>query len=159
MSESWLCPHCLVSHAEEALQFCPNCDAVRHASWEIMFSADVLEAMDDGVIEPFAVLTALQSKLVYARLPTPLTLARVARQMRLLTKDTTVFARALAKARASRTMLEVLAEGDAKDKIAVLRGIQVLGDVIEHRGEVVTKHVVELHDGAPPLPARDGDKT
>lgn len=145
MADPWLCPHCLSQHADDALQFCPSCEAIRHASWEIMFSAHVLEAMDDGATEPLAVLTALHARVVYARLPTPLTLGRVAQQMRLLTKDTTVFARALAKARASRTMLEVLAEGDAKDKIAVLRGIQVLGDVVTHQGnvETVVRHIYE----------------
>ena len=74
----------------------------------------------------------------------------IAQQMRLLTVDTTVLARQIAKARSSRVMLEVLETGDTKDKIQVLRGIQVLGDVVEHKGEVVTRHVVELHEGPPP---------
>jgi hypothetical protein len=74
--------------------------------------------------------------------------------MRLLTKDTTALARQIAKARSSRTMLEVLERGDTKDKIAVLKGIQVLGEVVEHKGELITKHVVELHEGPPPR--RDG---
>jgi hypothetical protein len=70
--------------------------------------------------------------------------------MRLLTKDTTTLARQIAKARASRTMLEVLETGDSKDTLAVLKGIQVLGDVVEHKGEVTTRFVVETHEGAPP---------
>ncbi len=95
-----------------------------------------------------AVLQAMQARPCYAM--TSLTLSFIAQQIRLLTVDTTQMARQLGKARASRTMLEVLEHGDTKDKIQVMRGLQVLGDVVEVKGETVTRHVVELHEGPPP---------
>jgi hypothetical protein len=118
-----------------------------------MVAEHVLEHLAAGINEPIEVLKALQQRPIKAY--SSLTLSFVAQQMRLLTKDTTMLARDIAKARAARVMLEVLVEGDAKDKIAVLKGIQVLGDVVEHRGEVTTRFVVETHEGAPPR--RDAD--
>jgi hypothetical protein len=102
----------------------------------------------DGLATPLEVLTAMEARGCYQR--AGLTLAFIAQQMRLLTKDTTTLARQIAKARAARTMLEVLEHGDSKDKIQVMRGIQVLGDVVEHKGEVTTRFVVETHEGPPP---------
>jgi ribosomal protein L37AE/L43A len=110
----------------------------------------VLEHLADGLSEPLAVLRAMQERPCYAKLRPGLDLSFIAQQMRLVTVDTTALARAIFKARASRTALEVLETGDAKDKIQVLRGIQVLGDVVEVKGETVTRHVVELHEGPPP---------
>lgn len=112
-----------------------------------MVAEHIAEHILEGMTDPVAVLAAMEARGVYK---TALTPTFIAQQMRLLTKDTTTLARQIAKARASRVMLDVLETGDAKDKIAVLRGIQVLGDVVEHKGEVTTRFVVETHEGAPP---------
>ena len=111
----------------------------------------ITEHLADGLSEPLEVLKAMQARACYTR--TEFTLAFIAQQMRLLTRDTTALAREIAKARASRTMLEVLETGDTKDKLAVLKGIQVLGDVVQHTGEITTRSVIELHDGPPPVKA------
>lgn len=114
-----------------------------------MVAEDVSLLMEEGLTDPIAVMARLEAS---GRYITQLTPEFVARQMRLLTKDTTVLARQIAKARAARTMLEVLETGDTKDKIAVLRGTQVLGDVVDVKVDQVTRHVVELHEGPPPKP-------
>lgn len=142
----WLCPHCQSEQTHDTR--CLVCDRPRFAAWAIQIAEHVLEHLADGCNEPLDVLKALKERPCY--LKADLSLAFVAQQMRLLTKDTTTLARQIAKARASRTMLEVLETGDSKDKLAVLKGIQVLGDVVEHKGEVTTRFVVETHEGAPP---------
>lgn len=147
MDPSWTCPHCqLVQPEPEA--YCPACYQPRYVSWAIQVAHHITEHIADGLNEPLAVLEAMQTRPCYAK--TDLSLSFIAQQMRLLTKDTTTLARQIAKARASRTMLEVLETGDSKDKLAVLKGIQVLGDVVEHKGEVTTRFIVETHEGAPP---------
>ncbi len=146
MAEPYICPVCLNLHTDEHV--CTHCGEPRHASWAIMVATHVTEHLTDGLVTPLDVLTAMQARPCYKR--ADLTLAFIAQQMRLLTKDTSTLARQIAKARSSRTMLEVLKTGDTKDKIAVLKGIQVLGDVIEHKVDAVTRHVVELHEGPPP---------
>lgn len=113
-----------------------------------MVAAHVTEHISDGLSAPLEVLTAMEARGCYAR--AGLTLAFIAQQMRLLTKDTTALARQIAKARASRTMLEVLETGDTKDKIAVLKGVQVLGEVVEHKVDQTTRFIVETHEGPPP---------
>jgi hypothetical protein len=113
-----------------------------------MVATHIGEHLADGLSEPATVLQSMQARPVKAY--RELTLAFIAQQMRLLTTDTTQLARQIAKARASRVMLDVLETGDTKDKLAVLKGIQVLGDVVEHKGEVTTKFVIETHDGPPP---------
>lgn len=145
---AWTCNACRVEHADDALLWCEPCGSGRYASFAVMVAEHILEHIADGLNEPLDVLKAMQTRPVGAY--ASLTLAFIAQQMRLLTKDTTALARALLKARAARTALEVLETGDAKDKLAVLKGIQVLGEVVEHKGELVTKHVVELHEGPPP---------
>lgn len=142
----WTCSHCRAAQTNDT--HCEACYEPRYPSSAIQIAEHVTEHLADGLSTPLEVLQAMQARPCYAK--AEFTLAFVAQQMRLLTKDTTTLARQIAKARASRVMLEVLEGGDAKDKIAVLRGIQVLGDVVEHKGEVVTRHVVELHDGPPP---------
>lgn len=142
----WVCPHCRVGQTNET--HCEACYVPRYASGAIQIAEHVTEHLADGLTTPLEVLTAMQTRACY--LKTDLSLAFIAQQMRLLTKDTTTLARQIAKARASRTMLEVLETGDSKDKLAVLKGIQVLGDVVEHKGEVTTRFVVETHEGAPP---------
>ncbi len=120
-----------------------------------MVAEHVAEHIEAGMLDALEVLAAMQARPCYALVT--FTPTFIAQQMRLLTKDTTTIARAIAKARSSRMMLEVIETGDAKDKIQVLRGIQVLGDVVEHKGDVTTtvKHVYE--DTAPKLPAREGE--
>lgn len=126
---------------------CQRCGTTRNTTWAVMVAEHVSEHMADGLSDPLHVLAAMEARGVYRTTMTP---AFIAQQMRLVTTDTTALARAIFKARASRTALEVLETGDAKDKIQVLRGIQVLGDVVEVKGETVTRHVVELHEGPPP---------
>ncbi len=145
-ARAWTCPHCQSEQTHELV--CQTCERARYASWAIATAEHITEHLTDGLATPLEVLTAMQARPCYQS--AQLSLAFIAQQMRLLTKDTTTLARQIAKARASRTMLSVLEHGDTKDQIAVLKGIQVLGDVVEHKGEVVTRHVVELHEGAPP---------
>lgn len=147
-SGAWTCVACRAEQITDALIYCPACYAPRYASWAVAMAEHVTEHLQDGLSTPLEVLTAMSERPCYATVP--LTLAFIAQQMRLLTKDTTSLARQIAKARSARTMLEVLEHGDTKDKIAVLRGTQVLGDVVEHKGEVTTRFVVETHEGAPP---------
>ena len=143
---AWTCDHCQSQQVQET--HCASCERPRFASWAIQVAEHVTEHLADGLSEPLDVLTAMQMRRCYAQVN--FTLAFIAQQMRLLTKDTTTLARQIAKARASRTMLEVLETGDSKDKLAVLKGIQVLGDVVQHKVDQVTRFVVETHDGAPP---------
>ncbi len=142
----WTCPYCRSEQTHE--QWCESCERMRFLTFAIQLAEHITEHLADGLSTPLEVLTAMQSRPAYAK--QVFTLAFIAQQMRLLTKDTTALARGIAKARAARTMLEVLETGDAKDKIQVMRGIQVLGDVVEHKGEVTTRFVVETHEGPPP---------
>jgi hypothetical protein len=148
-SKVWTCLSCSAKCLAEQF-FCAACGTPRYASWAVMVAEHVTEHLADGLSEPLDVLKAMQDRGIYRQ---SLTLDFIARQMRLLTKDTTALARAIAKARASRTMLEVLETGDTKDKLAVLKGIQVLGDVVTHAGEVTTRSVIELYDAPPPVKA------
>jgi len=147
-ARTWHCPSCLTDQTHEAYCQTEGCHAPRYASWAIQFAEHICEHLADGESEPLAVLKLMQARPCYAK--AQLQLNFIAQQMRLLTKDTTALARQIAKARSSRVMLQVLETGDTKDKIAVLKGIQVLGDVVEHKGDIVTRHIVELHDGPPP---------
>ena len=143
------CPSCFGPLRQDLL-WCPACQKPKYASWAIQLAEHVLEHLADGETEPLGVLRAMMDRPCYQRHAYQLTLSLIAQQMRLLTRDTTQLARQLAKARAARTMLEVLETGDTKDKIAVMKGIQVLGDVVEHTGEVTTRFVIETHDTPPP---------
>jgi hypothetical protein len=143
----WTCDYCLDATQTDD-RCCQACHRPRFASWAIQVAEHVTEHLSDGLSTPLEVLAAMAERPCYVK--TPLELAFIAQQMRLLTRDTTQLARQLAKARAARTMLEVLETGDNKDKVQVLRGIQVLGDVVEHKGEVTTRFVVETHEGPPP---------
>jgi hypothetical protein len=128
----WTCQHC--GTAQTAEHVCDACDRPRFASFAIQVAEHVLEHLADGLNEPRAILAAMQARPCYATMP-PFTLAFIAQQMRLLTKDTTALARQLLKARAARLSLDVAETGDAKDKIALLKGIQVLGDRLEVTGQ------------------------
>ena len=140
---------CRTCEAELPLGFasCQRCGTPRNSTWAIMLAEHIIALMDEGVVDTLEMLARLQDSGRYLVQFTP---QYVAQQMRLVTRDTTQLARQLAKARAARTMLEVLETGDTKDKIQVMRGIQVLGDVVEHKGEVTTRFVVETHEGPPP---------
>jgi hypothetical protein len=107
-----------------------------------MLAEHISEHLEDGLTDAVAVLQAMQSRPVYARFG-GLTLALIAQQMRLLTTDTTALARQIAKARAARTMLEVIETGDAKDKIAVMKGIGVLSDKLDISGQIAMPVRVE----------------
>jgi hypothetical protein len=144
--KTWTCDGCGIEQVSDT--HCQSCNRPRFSAWAIQIAEHVLEHISDGARDPLTVLKALKERPCYVK--ADLSLAFIAQQMRLLTKDTTTLARQIAKARSSRTMLEVLETGDAKDKIAVLKGIQVLGDVVEHKGEVTTRFVVETHEGGPP---------
>lgn len=144
----WMCAPCGHVEQDDSVLICAAGEHSRYASYAVMVASHVLEHLADGLAEPLDVLKAMQARPIKAY--GSLSLAFVAQQMRLLTKDTTTLARQIAKARASRAMLDVLETGDTKDKIAVLKGIQVLGDVVQHTGEVTTRFVVETHGGAPP---------
>lgn len=146
-AEVWTCPHCRTEQTHEVL--CEACYAPRYASWAIQVAVHVTEHLADGLATPLDVLQAMQDRECYAR-SQALSLSFIAQQMRLLTVDTTRLARDIIKARSSRLALDVCETGDTKDKLALLKGVQVLGDVVEHKGEVVTRHVVELHEGPPP---------
>lgn len=143
---TWDCPACGAQQTHEA--WCELCYQARYPTRAIQLAEHVVEHLADGIVEPLEMLKAMQARPCYARVT--FELGHIAQQMRLLTKDTTALARSLAKARAARTMLDVLETGDSKDKLAVLKGIQVLGEVVEVKGETVTRHVVELHEGPPP---------
>lgn len=145
-AHGWTCEHCQSPQMSQT--HCELCHRPRFASWAIQLAEHVTEHLADGLSTPLEVLTAMMARPCYQELQ--FTLQFIAQQMRLLTTDTTSLARQIAKARSARTMLEVLEHGDTKDKIAVLRGTQVLGDVVEHKGEVTTRFVVETHEGAPP---------
>ena len=150
------CATCAEPFAPEVL-VCAICGAVRYASFVLMLADHVLQCIGAGLADPVAVLAVLQAKPIAAY--RSLTLANVVQQMRLLTVDTTAIARQIAKARAASIMLDVLEHGDTKDKLAILKGTQVLGDVVEHRGEVTTRFVVETHDGPPPQRALAPERT
>jgi hypothetical protein len=141
-AKAWTCQYCQDPEQTHD-RVCQVCEQPRFASWAIQVAEHVLEHLADGLAEPLDVLKAMQARTCYAK--GGLSLSFIAQQMRLLTKDTSTLARQIAKARSSRTMLEVLETGDTKDKIAVLKGIQVLGDVVEHKGEVATvvRHIYE----------------
>lgn len=147
---AWTCDHC---HAEQTHDLlCEACDQPRFATHAIQIATHVSEHLDDGLTEPLEVLKAMQKRPCYARASKwgGFSLSFIARQMRLVTKDTRPRARAIAAARAAKMMLDVVEHGDAKDKIAVLKGIQVLGDVVEHKVDQTTRFVVETHPGPPP---------
>lgn len=146
MPKPWTCDHCGAEQTHDV--WCQGCSHPRYASRAIQLSEHILEHLADGLSEPLDVLKAMTARACYK--PWDLSLQMIAQHIRLLTKDTTALARQIAKARSARTMLEVLETGDTKDKLAVLKGIQVLGDVVEHKGEVTTRFVVETHEGAPP---------
>ncbi len=119
----------------------------------VMFAEHVLEHVADGLSTPLEILQAMQARPCYQR--TTFTLEFIARQLRLLTKDTTQLARDLVRARSARVMLEVLADGEPKDKIQVLAkwGPETNAERVDHNVKSVSTFVVETNDGPPPKDA------
>ena len=115
---TWTCEQCQSQQTVDG-RWCDTCQAPRYPSFAIMVATHITEHLADGLSEPLEVLKAMQARPAYAR--TALDLDFVTRQLRLLTKDTTALARQLVQARSARTMLEVLDQGEPKDKIAVLK--------------------------------------
>lgn len=150
MPNPWTCPTCQSEQTHEL--WCESCDYARFASWDIMVSEHVLEHIADGIATPFDIQKAMNARPCYARVNggQGFALPFIAQRIRLLTNDTSALARGLLKAQAHIMALNVVKHGDTKDHVAALKGIQVLGDVVEHKGETVTRHIVELHEGPPP---------
>jgi hypothetical protein len=143
----WTCPYCRAEQTHDA--WCEACSIGRYPTWEIQFAHHVLEHLQDGLTEPLSILEAMQDRPCYRT--RQLDLGGIARHIRLLTKDTSQIARDLLKARAANMALRASADGASEATlVALLKGIQVLGDVVEHKGEMITKHIVELHEGPPP---------
>ena len=82
----------------------------------VALARDIASHLADGVVDPLAMLELLHAQRSYQWL----SLRDCARQMRALTGDTTVLARQIVRARSAQTMLEVLDEGEPRDKIQVL---------------------------------------
>lgn len=143
---AWTCESCRSEQTHDV--WCEDCHRARYPTFAIQLAEHVLEHLSDGLTEPLDVLKAMSARTCYK--PWQLTLAQIAQQMRLLTKDTTALAREIAKARSARVTLDVLETGEHKDQIAVLKGWGVMTDTLKHEGELITRHVVELHDGPPP---------
>lgn len=144
----WTCATCSSENTHDT--HCQTCDRARFRWFEEQFCAHILEHIADGVSDPVAMFVALKERPCYAnwRGDVPF----VARYMRLVTKDTTQIARDLLKARAAQMALRASHEGASEQTlVALLKGIQVLGDVTEHKVDMATtvKHVYET---APPKP-------
>jgi hypothetical protein len=145
---AWACDSCNTDYADDALLWCAACSTMRYRSFAVMVAEHVLEHLADGQSEPLDVLKALQDRPIKAY--GSLTLAFVAQQMRLLTKDTRTLARQLAQARAASMMLNAVQHGSVAEQLTVLKGIQVLGDVQDVRIDQTTRFVIENHEGPPP---------
>lgn len=144
----WTCDACQAEQTDDAT--CQSCGASRFPTWEIQVCEHLLEHLADGLTVPLDVLKAMNARACYARIRGGFQLEFISRKLRLLTSDTTTIARALLKAEAARMALNVARNGDTKDHLAALKGIQVLGDVVEHKVDQTTRFVVETHPGPPP---------
>lgn len=145
--KQWTCPHC-ADETQTDQRYCQACQRPRYASWAIQVAEHVTEHLEDGLSTPLEVLAAMEARGCYKS--AGLTLAFISQQMRILTKDTTTIARQLVKARAARTMLEVLETGDTKDKISVLAkwGPDTNAEHVDHAGTVATT-VTHVYEEAP----------
>jgi hypothetical protein len=158
---TWTCPTCDLEHRAEML-WCSRCHHARYISTAVMLAEHVLEHIADGLVSPLDILKAMTEReyerealtggRALHRVWPVLTLQQVASHIKLLTRDTTKLAQDLAKAHAARVTLDVLTTGKHTDQIAIMKGWRVLGDEVRHTGEVVERHVVELHSGPPPAP-------
>lgn len=152
---AWTCEHCRSEQTHET--YCEACERARFASWDVQVSEHVLEHFADAeadgtVLSPLDMQKLMNARPCYARMNygNGFALTFIAQRMRLLTTDTRALARRIFDMHAARMALNVVHNGDTKDHISVLKGRQVLGDVVEHKGDIVTRHVVELHEGPPP---------
>src|SRR5215471_16650878 len=131
---TWTCKHCGVEHADRdrPIQFCAACERARFASFEIQLCEHILEHMADGILDPLGVLTALKERPCYAK--TPIAITTVASRIRILTRDTRKEARELVRGHSSRMMLDVINNGDAKDKLQALKnwGPEVNAEHVDH---------------------------
>lgn len=151
MSERpWTCPSCQSEQTHE--QWCESCNRARFPSWDIMVSEHVLEHIADGLAAPFDIQKVMNERPVYRRVNggQGFSLQFIVQRVRMLTTSTKSLARQLFEAKAAVMALNVVENGDTKDHLVALKGIQVLGEVVEHKGETITRHVVELHEGPPP---------
>ena len=144
----WTCATCSAENTHDT--HCQTCERPRFKWFELQFCQHILEHIADGINDPVTMFAALKERPCYARWGGDVPM--VARYMRLVTKDTTQIARDLLKARAAQIALRASADGASEATlIALLKGIQVLGDVVEHKGEVATvvKHVYEAEPKKP----------
>lgn len=141
----WTCAHCQSEQTHDV--YCEMCGSARFRSWDVMVSEHVLEHIADGLSTPRDVQDAMNARPCYARINSGqgFDLQYIVSRIRMLTKDTKSLARQLFEAQAAVMALNVVKHGDTKDHIQALKGIQVLGEVVEHKGEVQTivKHVYE----------------
>ena len=145
----WTCATCNAENTHDT--DCQSCERPRFDCFEEMICQHILEGISEGITTPLDMFKALRERPFYARWQA-MTVQTVARYMRLVTKDTTQIARDLLKARAAQMALRASHDGASEATlVALLKGIQVLGDVVEHKGETITRHVVELHEGPPPV--------
>jgi hypothetical protein len=141
----WTCESC---HEERTGMFCATC----YPTYAVQLATHVRQHLEDGIIDPLEMLTAMQARPVYAARIAKFGLSFITHQMRLLTRDTTRLARDLVKAHAAQLAADVIRDGDPKDKTALLRGVQVLGEMVQHQVDQTTRFVVETHSGPAPKP-------
>lgn len=143
MPSAWTCPHCQSEQTHEV--WCEVCGEARYATRDVQISKHVLEHIADGLATPLEIQEAMNARPCYANIRGGFDLQYIVSRIRMLTKDTKSLARQLFEAQAAVMALNVVKNGDAKDHLQALKGIQVLGDVVEHKGEVQTivKHVYE----------------
>lgn len=138
----WTCATCSAENTHDT--HCQTCERARFKWFEEQFCAHILEHIADGISDPMTMFLALKARPCYARWGGDMPM--VARYMRLVTKDTTQIARDLLKARAAQMALRA-SDDTAKHEtlVQLLKGIQVLGEVQEHKHEIATviKHVYE----------------
>ena len=139
----WTCPACQSEQTHEA--WCEACNTLRYQTRDIQISEHVLEHIADGLADPLDIQKAMNARPCYANIRGGFQLQFIVQRIRMLTRDTKALARQLFEAQAAVMALNVVKNGDTKDHLQALKGIQVLGEVVEHKGEVstVVKHVYE----------------
>ena len=146
----WTCASC---QSEQTDTFtCQDCGRARYGSWDIMVSEHVLEHIADGLSSPLDIQKAMNEREAYRNIRGGFQLPFIVQRIRMLTTDTTQLADKIAKAMSAPAMLRVFKEGKPPDLIQALTkwGPRTNAEQVEHKGEVITKHVVELHEGPPP---------
>lgn len=115
----------------------------------VLVARDVAAQLADGVTEPVAILEALAPRYRW------LQLHDISRHVRALTTDTRDMAKRIVHARSAQTMLEVLEDGEPRDKIQVLaKWGPAVNDDAESRGGLTIivggNAQVQVNVGAPP---------